>query len=157
MRAFLLAGVTAITLSSAAHATIYSFDGLIQTDLIASSGYYDITATGATGGGDTFVGGLGGAGASAVGNVYLLAGTTLQIVVGGVGGNGSGSGGGGGGGSFVYVGLATPLVIGGGGAGVGYASTVGDAASVSTSGVNGAGPSGGAGGTAGSLGNKYAG
>jgi hypothetical protein len=106
-----------------AHATVFDYTGGVQTDDITLSGYYAITAIGAAGGsvGDEFGRSSGGAGASASGDVYLAAGTILDIVVGGRGTSDSGflDGAGGGGGSFAYINAVTPLVVGGGGGGAG--------------------------------------
>jgi hypothetical protein len=91
----------------------------IQTVTIGPSGTYDIAADGAQGG--SGIGNVGGAGAAVSGDVYLQAGTKLEIVVGGEGGNWVI--GGGGDGSFVieiYNGTATVdtiLAVPGGGAG----------------------------------------
>jgi hypothetical protein len=93
----------------------------IQTFTVGTSGTYDITADGAQGGADGIA--SGGAGVSTTGDVFLEAGTKLEIVVGGQGG--AGDGGGGGGGSFVietYNGTAavdTILEVAGGGGGAG--------------------------------------
>ncbi len=70
-----------------------------------TSGSYFIEAVGAQGGSGYTSGDIGGYGALASGNIWLNAGTPLDIVVGGAGqtGNfGSFYGGGCGGGSFVY-------------------------------------------------------
>ncbi len=99
----------------------------ISTLTIGSGGTYDITADGAQGGEATVYGQPGGAGAAVSGDVYLQAGTRLEIVVGGEGGN-SDYGGGGGGGSFVietYNGTATVdtiLAVAGGGGGGGQSA-----------------------------------
>ena len=71
----------------------------IQTYTIGTSGTYDITADGAEGGGSVNYY-PGGAGAAVGGDIYLQAGTKLEIVVGGKG-ESEESAGGGGGGSFV--------------------------------------------------------
>lgn len=113
----------------------FSYTGTIQTETISSSGLYDITATGAAGGvgGGGNIAGQGGLGAAVGGDIYLAAGTVLEILVGGKGTDGGGSplngqGGGGGGGSFVvetYNGATNILgnvvlaVAGGGGGGGG--------------------------------------
>lgn len=72
----------------------FASTGKIEPFTAPSTGYYDITAFGAQGGsgasinylgGPTYVG-AGGLGAMASGDVYLQAGATLEIVVGGAGG-----------------------------------------------------------------------
>ncbi len=147
MRYILLACVAVLAMAPAAHATVYSYSGALQTDAITTSGIYDITAIGATGGGTYSVSISGGSGAVASGDIYLTAGTMLEIIVGGAGGNGSNyTGGGGGGGSFVYIDTSTPLVIGGGGGGLGYVGSRAGAGSTAPSGGRGAGSQGGAGG-----------
>jgi hypothetical protein len=106
--------------------TDYSAIGSIQYDTIGSGGMYAIAADGAQGGGDSATAGLG---AAASGDIYLAAGTVLEIVVGGEGAAGSGGGSGGGGGSFVietYDGSSAVdiiLAVAGGGGGSGYAGT----------------------------------
>jgi len=93
----------------------------IQTYTIGASGNYDITADGAQGGMDGLA--AGGAGVSTTGDVFLEAGTKLEIVVGGEGS--AGAGGGGGGGSFVIetfngtTTVDTILEVAGGGGGAG--------------------------------------
>ncbi len=90
----------------------------IQYATVVTAGYYDITADGAEGGGASTTTGVG---AMATGDIYLQAGATLEIVVGGAGGAVSGDGGGGGG-SFVFEtngtgGIGAREVIAGGGGG----------------------------------------
>jgi hypothetical protein len=110
--------------------TVFSYSGTIQTWTVPVSGIYDITAYGAEGGQTyaIFPGGSiyipGGLGTEIGGDVSLVAGQTLNIVVGGEGqGAAQVPPSGGGGGSFVYVpGASQPLVVaggGGGGAGLG--------------------------------------
>jgi hypothetical protein len=114
----------------------------IQTYTIGTSGTYDITADGAAGGSTLL--GVGGSGAAVSGDVYLQAGTKLELVVGAEGGNSTLGGGGGGGGSFVietYNGSATVdtiLAVAGGGGGAGFEQT-GGAANTSPTGGNGSG------------------
>jgi hypothetical protein len=101
----------------------------IETITIAASGEYQIIADGAEGGSETGNGNPGGAGAAVIGDIYLQAGTKLEIVIGGEGGNGDGMvgagvGAGGGGGSFVFEpsgtgGIGTLLAVAGGGGGAG--------------------------------------
>ena len=77
----------------------FGYSGNIQSFTVQTSGTYDIAADGAEGGGGAG-GAAGGLGATASGDVYLQAGATLEIVVGGAGQTAP-YGGGGGGGSFV--------------------------------------------------------
>ena len=156
MKTFLLAGISLAALAPAAHATVFTYTGTIQTDTITQSGTYDITALGATGGTsqDSGTGSLipGGAGASAAGRIYLAAGTVLQIVVGGAGGTGNFGqfhGGGGGGGSFVFLSPANLLAAAGGGGGSGESFDAGVNATATAAGAKGNGVNGGAGGTGG--------
>jgi hypothetical protein len=126
---------------------------------IATSGTYEITAIGGTGGADT-IGDAGGAGAEVESYFSLAAGTVLDIYVAGEGGNAdsslAGAGGGGGGGSFIYE-NGTPLVVAGGGGGAGYgavggagqAGTLGAAGGSTELGGGGAGGDDGSGGTGG--------
>jgi len=125
----------------------------ITTYTIGSSGTYDITADGAQGGEAGLFNEPGGAGAAAGGDVYLQAGTKLEIVVGGSGGAGV-FGGGGGGGSFVietYNGgpVDTILAVAGGGGGGGSSGQGGGGATGATGGNGGSGGNGGANGAAG--------
>ena len=102
----------------AADAIPFSFTGASQTFLVPTTGEYDITAFGGQGG-SSFAGS--GEGAEAEGTLALMAGETLDIVVGGQGTNGQ-FGAGGGGGSFVFIASPlTPLVVAGGGGGGGTA------------------------------------
>jgi hypothetical protein len=138
--------------------TYFVATGAIQHDTIANSGTYAITADGAQGGtGGT--GGIGGSGAAVSGDIYLAAGTVLEIVVGGKGDD-SFSGGGGGGGSFVIEtdngttsGLDIILAVAGGGGGGGYFNPgyAGGGQTAQTGG-NGGGTGGGAGGVNGAAG-----
>ncbi|WP_428493261.1 hypothetical protein [Rhodopila sp.] len=95
--------------------------GSIVSYQVQTSGLYDITATGASGGnsGGSPTDGVGGLGAVIGGEVQLTAGEVLEIAVGGAGTSATFAGGGGGG-SFVVeeAGSTTiPLVIAGGGGG----------------------------------------
>jgi hypothetical protein len=87
--------------------TTTPFDPLaeIQTYMITNSGTYALTLDGAQGG-NVAGGGAGGLGAAVSGDIYLTAGTMLEIVVGGEGGAGEhyNYAAGGGGGSFVFEG-----------------------------------------------------
>jgi hypothetical protein len=113
----------------------YGYSGQIESFTASVSGIYNITADGAQGGGNYRA--TGGLGAMAGGEIYLAAGTELEIVTGGAGAPGNltgagtiSSGGGGGGGSFVIETataagqLAAPLllVVAGGGGGAGQTS-----------------------------------
>ena len=118
-----------------------NYTGAVVFETIASTGLYEITAVGGTGGGSSgggYDGGFsefpssapGGAGASAKGTFLLHAGDLLEIAVGGAGGTGVGGpdagigAGGGGGGSFVILETSgttySPLLIAGGGGGAGF-------------------------------------
>jgi hypothetical protein len=135
--------------------TNFSTDGTtIQTVTIASSGTYEITADGAQGGESTGNNNLGGLGAAVSGDVFLQAGTVLEIVVGVEGGASKGAGevgAGGGGGSFVietYDGSSavdTILAVAGGGGGAAF-EDAGSGGRASPSGGNGGGTGEGAGG-----------
>src|SRR3978361_2059423 len=98
-----------------------SYDpNVIQYETIQTTGLYEITAVGASGGGITPVDGLGGpgGGASISADFELTSGEVLKILVGGEGGNGftENDGGGGGGGTFITaVGVQLLEVAGGGG------------------------------------------
>ena len=71
----------------------------ITTYTVGTSGTYEITADGAQGGGSKISNSVGGLGAGVGAEVFLQAGATLEVVVGGEGQ--SFGDGGGGGGSFV--------------------------------------------------------
>jgi PEP-CTERM motif len=95
----------------------FTYTGSLVDFTVPATGSYQILAFGAQGGSGV-IGGLveaGGQGAEIGGNFSLTAGETLQIAVGGAGGEGTG--GGGGGGSFVVGPGNTSLVIAGGGGG----------------------------------------
>lgn len=103
--------------------------GGIQKWTVPASGKYRIKAIGSVGGG--YSGGNYGYGASIQGDIDLVQGDVLSIVVGQQGLDLAGSyGQGGGGGSFVIKGSNTPLVIAGGGGS--QSSGGGDAGSVRT-------------------------
>jgi len=131
--------------------------GAITPYTIAVSGEYDIQVDGAQGGAGFR--GTGGLGAAVGGDVYLAAGTKLELVVGsegaGKGQNSSIDAGGGGGGSYVFETNTelTPLAIAGGGGGGNGATGVGGIASKGTGGPGAGYPgSGGGGGYTGGAG-----
>lgn len=127
----------------------------LQTFRPQADGVYTITVNGASGGasGSATAPTLGGFAVHAVADVFLTAGTSVSVVVGGQGASGLFGGihgGGGGGGSFVFIASApdAPIIVAGGGGGAGLVtSTSALDASVTTSGTSGVG--GAAGGTAG--------
>jgi len=84
--------------------------------IIPTTGYYDFTIAGADGGGYARPTFRGGTGAVVGGELFLDAGTTLDLVVGGAGGSALNYGGGGGGGSFVFDSQLLFAAGGGGGA-----------------------------------------
>ena len=108
---------------------LFGYTGTYVDYEITTTGYYDVTAGGAQGGGTSYLGP--GSGAIIGGSLFLTSGQQLKIAVGGAGVGGDGTpyyyhltqGGGGGGGSFVALtngSSYTPLVIAGGGGGAGY-------------------------------------
>src|SRR4051812_40806870 len=107
MRRYLLAGTSALALLmglAEADATTIEFSGSVDSFVVPTTGLYDIAAAGARGGGA--LNAFGGFGAIAGGDVFLTAGTTLSIAVGGFGRTGVNEGeiafgAGGGGGTFV--------------------------------------------------------
>ena len=110
-----------MTTLSGTQTNTFNYTDLIETVTVGTSGYYDITAYGAQGGGDG-EGQGGGFGAMASGDIYLQAGAQLEIVVGGAGGSSTNGPAGGGGGSFVietHSPAPIDLVIAGGGGGEG--------------------------------------
>lgn len=129
----------------------FSYTGALQQYTVPTTGSYQVTVSGAQGGGSGS-GGSGGLGATVSGTIWLSAGTVLNVVVGGQGGSFFAAGGGGGGGSFVYVDGTNTLLLaaGGGGGGVvssggpGVAGTAGSSAVPGgAGGVDGSGGSGG--------------
>jgi hypothetical protein len=137
----------------------------VLSDRVAGSGsftapdsaVYDIFALGGQGGGNLTGGGRGGYGAQVGGQIFLTAGQTLQLLIGGPGAYASGTGGGGGGGGTFVIGASntTLLVAGGGGGagGFGYANGgFGQQAAHGTSGTAGSGGNAGSGGSAGAGG-----
>jgi Glycine rich protein len=126
----LLAGASALAILVAAadaEAMTYTVPGM-YTFVAPANGEYALEAFGASGG-YSFTA-PGGEGAEVAGDLFLAAGETLTLYVGGVGGSYFGyrglGGGGGGGGSFVFE-SGAPLAVagGGGGAGAGYFLTGG--------------------------------
>ncbi len=152
MSAFAPAGVVTSALEAvasvrplAANDYTFSYSGAIVTFTVPVTGTYDITAFG--GDGDGYSSRTpGGLGAEIGSDIFLSAGTRLEILV---GQSGYSSGGGGGGGSFIVEettsGL-TPLVIAGGGGGGGR-NNAGFSGNIATSGLAGSGSGAGAGGT----------
>lgn len=128
----------------------FSYTGTIVTDTVLATGTYDIAAFGAQGGAYSSI--AGGKGADIEGYVFLTAGETVEIAVGGTGAAGSsavggGGGGGGGGGSIVLeesaTGTLTPLVVAAGGGGAGNSAGLsGNATTSATSGGSGGGAAG---------------
>jgi hypothetical protein len=125
--------------------TTTPFDPLaeIQTYMITNSGTYALTLDGAQGG-NVAGGGAGGLGAAVSGDIYLTAGTMLEIVVGGEGGAGEhyNYAAGGGGGSFVFEGSDPTdllndvlLAAAGGGGGGGSQGTGGGGGTSGSSGI----------------------
>jgi hypothetical protein len=125
-----------------------SYTGVIDTETIASSGDYTITAEGAAGGSATTGSYAGGDGASVTGVFHLDAGDVIEIIVGGAGASGSQAGGGGGG-TFVYDETTSTLLEAAGGGGGGANGGVGGSGQSGTSGGAGAGTDPGSGGAAG--------
>ncbi|MGA2950668.1 MAG: Hint domain-containing protein [Caulobacteraceae bacterium] len=125
----------------------FTYTGTIEHVTVAASGTYTIDVDGAQGGQSTFAGENGGLGAAVGGDIFLAAGTQLEIVVGGDGYSDI-WGGGGGGASYVIEtfngtsSVDTILAIAGGGGGGGV-SGVGGGGIAGPNGDDGAGASGG--------------
>jgi hypothetical protein len=158
MRMILLAGTSLVTLAStAAEAVTFNYTGAAQSYTITQTGFYDLVAAGAQGGGVQ-----GGRGAAVGGRLSLTSGTVLNIIVGGKGlGATAGSstfGGGGGGGTFIYTDLSTPLAIAAAGGGD-YSGNSGGYGRAYTGGgtTNSSQYSGGTGGSGGQGGSPYGG
>ena len=121
----LLGGIAAavLTATHTLHAYVYTSTGAMTTFVAPSAGYYDIDAVGAGGGSGSDYGlspTSGGVGSSVTDTFFLSAGQTLDIAVGGKGGDHvdgdfSYEGGGGGGGTYVLSYMAPMLIAGGGG------------------------------------------
>jgi hypothetical protein len=138
------------TAGAAAAATVFSYDGVIDTFVVSTSGDYHLEAAGAPGGSSSAADIGQGSGAFVSGDVYLSAGVTLSILVGGAGSNdggGNGSGGSGGGMSFIALG-STPLLVAGGAGGADWFIGIGGDGRI---GDSGSGAGGGGGGGAGWL------
>lgn len=126
-KAFLI--IALLAFAALAKADSFGLTGSIITYTTTYTGTYSIAVAGAQGGSSSD--GTGGLGAAASGNVWLTAGTTLEVVVGGMGFSDLAScipnqpcislAGGGGGGSFVFiVGDSSPLIVAGGGGGAAF-------------------------------------
>jgi len=151
------AAIAALALSGATAAkadTMFGYTGGLQYFIAPVSGVYDITAFGAQGGAGVAAAAVGGLGAEIGGDVTLIAGERLTILVGGEGGSLKNSSlayaaAGGGGGSFVALGNLggyAPLVVAGGGGGGGFSGGAGLKGAVGGGPGNfGAGGAGGAG------------
>ena len=117
MRSLLVVGISTLALSAAEATTVFTYTGAIASWTAPATGTYRITAIGAAGGSTDVPGGRGGF----VAGTFLLAeGSTLNIVVGGVGQSLAKAGGGGA--SWVYGNAALPLLVAGGGGGA-YGAT----------------------------------
>lgn len=122
---------------SLAHTVDFSYTGQIQSYTITTSGTYQIYLAGAQGGNSNQF--AGGKGASVTGKIHLDAGTVLEVVVAGAGGDQYGAGGGGGGSFVYYTTNSLPVVIaaagGGGGASNSVAGVAGQVTEWGTSGT----------------------
>jgi hypothetical protein len=134
--------------------TEFSGTGGIQYYTAGTTGTYALTGTGA-GGGTAYNSHVGGSGAKAGGDVYLVKGAVLEIIAGEKGANSQDIGAGGGGASFIietFNGTSAEnlilLVAGGGGGGgdLGYGGNANTAATGGSFGGGGGGSEGGAGG-----------
>jgi Glycine rich protein len=117
---FLLAGASALAIlasAAEANAETFAFTGGLQSFTVSVSGEYAVQVLGASGGNFPFTVSRGGFGAEVNGDIFLTAGETLTLLVGGQGASSSATHRGGGG-SFVFDG-ATVLVVAGGGGGAG--------------------------------------
>jgi hypothetical protein len=131
-----LAGASLLAIvvgSETANAVVFGFTAGDAEYIIPSTGWYDFRVAGAQGGSPSGAGG-GGAGAVVGGDLFLRAGTDLDILVGGQGGGGGayvdGAAGGGGGLSSVFGPFHGYSFIAGGGGGkdfpgAGYTSSGG--------------------------------
>ena len=119
----ILSALTLLGLSglACAQTTTFSYTGTIQSYTVpAGVTSINITAKGAQGGGETYIGATGGLGAIMTGTFVVTPGQVLEVLVGGQGSSAEYVGGGGGG-SFVWDNASSTLEIaagGGGGAGV---------------------------------------
>jgi hypothetical protein len=169
--------VLPLTLSPAGASVVtFNYTGSIQTYTTTKAGLYEIDVAGAQGGSCTNIPGgetggfRGGWGGTMKGEVYLRAGMTFALMVGGRGDFGHFGGGGGGGSFVIFDRLATVLVAGGGGGaglyhaggstagfyrysygGSGTSGVLGAGAEGGVFGYGGAGPYGGGGGGGGVL------
>jgi uncharacterized repeat protein (TIGR03803 family) len=127
--------------SAAVNGQVFTYTGSIQTYTVPATGTYAISVSGAQGGqGRETNGGLG---AAVSGDVSLVQGTVLDVVVGGGvnGGTFDYNGAGGGGSSFVYAaGASQPLAVAGGGGGGSYLGSNGGPGQNGTSGQAGSDP-----------------
>lgn len=156
MKAILVAGAAVLALwTSSADAAVFTYTGAIATWTAPTTGAYTILAFGAQGGDSMFAvdpSVHGGYGAEIGGDIFLTAGTVLNVVVGGAGRDFGEAAPGGGGGSWIFAsGAADPLVVagGGGGAQFGARGGAGGPGQITLWGQDGAGIGGGAGGAAG--------
>lgn len=114
-KTLLLAGASvAAFATTAADAATFFYSGSAVQYTIPTTGLYDLSALGGSGGNAFY--GPGGSSGSAAGRFNFNAGSVLDIYVGGGGGGGF-FGGGGGGGTFVLLGSTVEMVAGGGGGG----------------------------------------
>jgi hypothetical protein len=117
LKTLLLAGASALAMSATSvEAVTFTYAGALQSYHVTKAGDYQIDAFGAQGGG-----GVGppysNGGAKIGGDIYLAAGTTLEVLVGGKGQWYGNTGGSGGGMSAVFTPALVPLVVAGGGGG----------------------------------------
>jgi hypothetical protein len=131
----LAVGLAGLGSSAVAGPITFSYDHTIDTYTIPTTGIYEISAYGASGGNSNSY--LGGLGAELTGDFNLNAGDVLHILVGNQGLS-TYDGGTGGGGTFVYdVTDATLLEAAGGGGGASQGTGPGGAGQSGTSGTNG--------------------
>jgi hypothetical protein len=134
----------------------YATSGTIKDITITTTGTYAFTADGAKGG-NFFGRVVGGAGAAVSGDIFLQAGTVLELVIGGEGNPGIGGGGGGGGTFIIETNNGTSpvdiiLAVAGGGGGAGSTGNGGGGRTGPTGGNGGGGNSGLGGSAAGGAG-----
>ena len=121
----------------------FAYTGAEVTWTVPVTNYYDLNLYGGQGGSGG--GNAGGRGAGVTGELVLMGGAVLTIIVGGQGSPGGSGSGGGGGGSFVFYGVLPLAVAGGGGGG----SADGNGAGAVYGANGGGGYNGGGGGTGG--------
>jgi hypothetical protein len=149
--ALVVAASSLLYAAPAGAAQVFGYTGSMVSWIVPNSGTYQIIGNGAqggAGGSDPFA--PGGAGAEVTGDIALISGQVLDIVVGGAGATNPDFGGGGGGATWLFTQNASaPLLVAAGGGGNNWLTLPGDSEALGGTGQAQGGPGSGQGGAGG--------